>query len=286
MVRRLPATADSSTEVRIQLVSRLRRVLTSTGLMPLAFRLYRTLRYWRPSRALADRRARAAAPPDAPIPPARHLLATSATLDVEWFLITGRATADAFRAPLCDIGRPIDTFERVLDFGCGCGRVLRQWRDVSGPKFHGSDYNPELVRWCNDRLRCATVRKNDLAPPLSYPSDYFDLCYAVSVFTHLPESLQDAWLAELKRVMKPDGVLLVTLSGEGDLVRTTADEQRRFHNGELVVVDAPFAGTNMCGAYHPEAYVRAKWSTHFDVLAFYPQGASGCPRQDLYVLAA
>lgn len=271
---------------RTQLATRIRRVLTSVGLMPLAFRVYRTVRYWRPSRALHDRRARLAAPPDAPIPPARHLLVTSATPDVEWFLATGEATAAAFRAALNGVGRPIESFERVLDFGCGCGRVLREWREIDGPEFHGSDYNPSLVQWCRDHLGCATVGKNELTPPLRYASQSFDLCYAVSVFTHLPESMQDAWLAELKRVLRPGGILLVTLSGEGDLARTTPGEQERFRSGELIVVDGSYAGTNMCGAYHPEAYVRQKWSGYFEVLEFIPEGAKGCPRQDLYVLRA
>jgi hypothetical protein len=96
--------------------------------------------------------------------------------------------------------------------------------------------------------------------------------------------MQRPWLLEMHRVLKPGGILAVTLSGEGDLVRTTAAEQDRFRKGELVVVDADFAGTNMCGVYHPESYVRSNWSDKFDVLAFLPEGAKGSPRQDLYIL--
>jgi SAM-dependent methyltransferase len=140
------------------------------------------------------------------------------------------------------------------------------------------------VRWCERNVQHARVSKNELSPPLDYESGSFDLCYAVSVFTHLTEAMQDAWLSELKRVIRPGGILLVTLSGEGDLVRTTPAEQDRFRKGEVVVVDGGYAGTNICGAYHPESYVRKKWSRYFKVLAFVPEGAKGCPRQDLYVL--
>lgn len=179
----------------------------------------------------------------------------------------------------------MESFHSVLDFGCGCGRVLRQWDGVtSAATFNGTDYNPRLVRWCNENLGCATVGRNGLAPPLAYGNAEFDLCYAVSVFTHLPEPMQDAWLRELHRVIERDGILIVTLSGEGDLIRTTHEEQARFRAGNLVSVDGKLAGTNMCGAYHPEAYVREHWAKYFRILDFIPEGAKGSPNQDLYVL--
>ena len=84
--------------------------------------------------------------------------------------------------------------------------------------------------------------------------------------------------------MRPKGILLVTLSGEGDLVRTTEDEQSRFNRGELLVLNEELAGTNMCGVYHPKSYVEAHWKSYFRILNFLPQGAKGSPSQDLYVL--
>lgn len=269
---------------RTQRITLVRRFLAAAGLLPFAFRIWRGVRYFRPSRLIADRRIRKAATNDSPIPPAKLLLVTAATPDVEWFLKTGEQTAAAFRAALESIGRPIESFESVLDFGCGCGRVLRQWRGVDGPRFFGTDYNPDLVHWCQRNLPHAGVSKNELRPPLQYDSGSFDLCYAVSVFTHMTETVQDAWLRELKRVIRPGGILIVTLSGEGDLVRTTPAEQDRFRSGELVVVDGSYVGTNICSAYHPESYVREKWAPYFKVLAFMPEGAKGSPRQDLYVL--
>jgi SAM-dependent methyltransferase len=269
---------------RTQAPTRIRRALHSLGLLPIAFGVWRTLRYWRPSRIARDRRLRREAPRNLPVPPGGLLLETGATRDVAWFLDSGAATAQSFRAALDRIGRPIESFRAVLDFGCGCGRVLRQWHDVRGPEFHGTDYNPRLIRWCKRNLDCARFSQNALAPPLEYADDSFDLCYAVSVFTHLPEAMQEAWLLELQRVLEPGGILLVTLSGEGDLIRTTPAEQERFRRGQLVVVDESYAGTNMCGAYHPEAYVREKWSRYFRILDFLPEGAKGSPRQDLYVL--
>jgi SAM-dependent methyltransferase len=219
-----------------------------------------------------------------PVPPSSLIFSATGTRDVEWFLKSGFETASAFRAALESVGRPIESFSHVFELGCGCGRVLRQWSQLEGPAFYASDYNPLGVEWGKRHLDFVSFGTNDLEPPLRYASGSFDLSYAVSVFTHLPEPLQEPWLEEMHRILRHDGILMVTLSGEGDLVRLGEAEQSRFYQGELVVVDPKYAGTNLCGVYHPESYVRAHWSKYFKILRFFPQGAAGCPYQDLYLL--
>ena len=49
---------------------------------------------------------------------------------------------------------------------------------------------------------------------MDFPDAYFDLIFNHSVFTHLDENYQDAWLAELERVTKPGGVLVLSVSGQ------------------------------------------------------------------------
>jgi len=140
---------------RTQRATRIRRLLGRIGLMPLAFRLWRTARDWSPRRMVNDYRLRRTA--SEPVPPARLLFVTSATSDVDWFFRSGEATREAFTRALVATGRPIESFRSVLDFGCGCGRMLRQWRDVEGPRFFGTDYNAQLVDWCSANLDHAAV---------------------------------------------------------------------------------------------------------------------------------
>jgi SAM-dependent methyltransferase len=266
-----------------QKASRVRRVISAVGVLPLAFTVWRTVRDWNPGQVTRNRQARRKAGGDYPVPPGSLLLETGGTRDVNWYLTSGKQTADSFRHALDRIGRPITSFSSVLDFGCGVGRVLRQWSKEKGPTFQGCDYNPRLVSWDRKNLP-VQVKKNELAPPLPYSAESFDLCYAVSVFTHLPEDLQEPWLREMHRVLRSNGILIVTLSGDGDLNRLTDDEQARFRSGEIVVIDGKYAGSNMCGVYHPEAYVRTKWSHLFQIVDYCAEGAKGSPRQDLYVL--
>ena len=51
---------------------------------------------------------------------------------------------------------------------------------------------------------------NGPLPPLPYADGSFDLIYGVSVFTHLSEEHQRAWLPELRRILKPGGLLLLS----------------------------------------------------------------------------
>ena len=105
---------------------------------------------------------------------------------------------------------------RVLDFGAGAGRVLRHFADEARvARFEGCDIDAPSIAWLNERLRPPFEGfVNGPAPPLDRPDDTYDLVYAMSVFTHITEEWS-AWLLELRRVLKPDGILIASFLGEG-----------------------------------------------------------------------
>ena len=172
----------------------------------------------------------------------------------------------------------------MLDFGCGCGRVIRHWKDANATTICGSDYNPLLVDWCRDNLGFAEFNVNELTPGLPHKDGRFDFIYALSVFTHLPEELQQPWMAELERVLAPGGTLLITLHGLSRVGRLDADQRERFLAGELVVSKPAEAGTNECSVYHPERYVYEQLSNDLEVTAFLPEAARGM-QQDVVLLS-
>lgn len=219
----------------------------------------------------------------APLPPNSLIFSATGTRDVGWFLESGVKSAQSFRDALSAVGRPLESFSSVLDFGCGCGRVMRQWAGTAGPEFTGCDYNERAIRWDRKNLTFARFELNRLRPPLPFGSESFDLCYSVSVFTHLPAELQRPWISELYRVLRPNAILMLTLSGEGDFRRLTETDRAQFDRGERIVLDPKFAGTNMCGVFHPVGYVKREWSDLFELLNHFPRGARGSPNQDLFV---
>jgi SAM-dependent methyltransferase len=118
---------------------------------------------------------------------------------------------------------------------------------------HGCDRNAAAIAWCRDHVD-AEVAVNELAPPLHYPDGMFGLVWSISVFTHLPKPLQEPWALELRRVLRPDGVLLVTTHGPSLRGKLTRRERERFERGELVV-RAPRAAGSYCNTFHPPDYL-------------------------------
>jgi len=138
----------------------------------------------------------------------------------------------------------------------------------SNTQLFGTDINRALVRWCARNIPFGTFAQNGLAPPLRYPDESFDLIYGISVFTHLPDEMQLPWLAELKRVLKPGGVLYVTLHDSYEWL--SPEQEARFKRGLLAVQSAVHAGSNACNAYHPVEYVHAHFGKLLEVVSYMP----------------
>jgi ubiquinone/menaquinone biosynthesis C-methylase UbiE len=147
------------------------------------------------------------------LPPAMLRFRVSESVSENLFVAIGKNCARLIAGLLTERGQANEG-ARVLDFGCGCGRTIK-WLIEDHPEalFSGCDIDPEAILWCQDHLPHGTFQVNAAMPPLEYESSYFDAVYCFSVFTHLNETMQDAWLAELRRIVKPNGVLIITVHG-------------------------------------------------------------------------
>jgi SAM-dependent methyltransferase len=150
---------------------------------------------------------------------------------------------------------------------------------------HGSDYNPHLARWCAEELSFGEFTANGAEPPLPYPDDSLDFLYSVSIFTHLDEPLQMPWITELTRVVRPGGLMLITVSGEAYASNLPGWERFRsaFEAGELVVRKAERTGSNACAVLHPPQYVRETLSRGLEIVDYEP-GVAQAGRQDAWLL--
>ncbi|HEX6667060.1 MAG TPA: class I SAM-dependent methyltransferase [Solirubrobacterales bacterium] len=220
-----------------------------------------------------------------PVPPARlRLLVDGRSGDASRFLSIGRRMNDSIREAVTVAGPAPEEMRAILDFGVGCGRVARHWADLDGPEIHGCDYNPELVTWCRDKLPFLRTSQNPLLPPAPYVSGSFDLIYALSVFSHLDETLQATWIAEFRRMLRPGGLLVISVLGEAMRGRLTPEERARFDRGDLVLQRPAQAGRNLCTAYHPPVYVERKLLRDFSDVSPFDLGATDLPvLQDAYI---
>jgi SAM-dependent methyltransferase len=224
------------------------------------------------------------APDGLPIPDPRRIMAVNGNTDVAVFLESGRLGSLTVRETLERNGPLIERIGAMLDFGCGCGRVIRYWKDLPATQVHGTDYNRDLIAWCRRNLAFAQFGTNRLHPPLQYPDASFDLVYAFSVFTHLTEDMQRPWLNELLRVIRPGGHLLFSTHGDFYIPSLQPAEREAFAAGKLVVRYEGAAGTNLCAAFHPRAYVERELLSDLALVDMVPEGAKGNPRQDLYLV--
>jgi SAM-dependent methyltransferase len=209
-----------------------------------------------------------------PLPPPRlRLLVDGRSGGAEHFLRIGGQMAESIGTATAAAGAPVEELGAILDFGCGCGRVARHWAGVEGPEIHGCDYNEELVGWCEDNLLFLRATRNGLEPPLPYVSQSFDLIYALSVFSHLSEPLQQSWIGEFRRLLRPGGRLVLSVLGEAVRDRLTQAEQERFDRGELVVERPRMSGRNTCTAYHPRSYVTGRLLGDFAAVEAFDLGS-------------
>lgn len=126
--------------------------------------------------------------------------------DVDAFLELGRADVAKARAWLDALELPT-TWARVLDFGCGAGR-LSQALAAHADEVTGVDVAPAMLDTARtlDRTagRCTFVLNE--RPDLGVFADgTFELVYTELVLQHLPKPLVERYLAEFLRVLKPGG---------------------------------------------------------------------------------
>ena len=222
-------------------------------------------------------------PDGLPVPPAILRMRVAGTKDVEWFLERGGKLDEAIRKACTRGGAPLESRKAILDFGCGCGGVLRRWQGLNA-RICGTDLYGPAVKWCATNLPFAEVGVNGLEPPLDYADASFDLVCAVSVFTHLPLKTQFAWLDELRRVLRLGGDLLMTLHGDENVWSLKPKERAVYEAGGCVVRWPKAAGSNLCAAYHSPRYVRERLAEGWELINYTQGGAGGLWPQDIVVL--
>lgn len=129
----------------------------------------------------------------------------------------------------------LHTGSKVLDIGCGIGRLARPLSHIIHPpgSYHGFDVVKVGIDWCNQNINTTYPHfvfthvqlVNDLYTSngqdagsfaFPYPDASFDVVAAISVFTHLLPHETDRYLAETARVLEPGGKTYFTFFMRGE----------------------------------------------------------------------
>ncbi len=241
-----------------------------------------------------------------PIPPVR-LRTITAAAEQEIFLWTGAFDTDLLVNLFRENGYSADKPGlRVLDFGCGCGRMTRYLSMDESIEAYGSDVNNDLVVWCQKNLKGVTSVKNKTKPPLPFEDRFFDCIYTLSIFSHLDELSSTEWILELSRLLRPGGLLALTTHGYPALkiIRESSLHQSIFsvtkewadaslsNLKELKFVHLPYnrrgiakakAGESYGNTFvHPEKVADFCSSSSFEIVQHLEGGLRGW--QDIYLI--
>lgn len=213
--------------------------------------------------------------PDVPIPTPSLIELTQGNYDgVEYKRLGYRF----YRHLLDVIGRHREpaALRRILDWGCGSGRIAANFL-VETPRHEvcGCDVNAEAIEWCQRNLTNGEFHVTGSMPPLPARDASFDLILAVGVVYGFGPTEFDAWLPELKRVLTPNGLLIISTQGAFSAEVRFPQEalaslaEKGFLNGSLYDeqhAPSPEERLYRGGYYLTPGWVTRNWSRHFRIL--------------------
>jgi ubiquinone/menaquinone biosynthesis C-methylase UbiE len=99
---------------------------------------------------------------------------------------------------------------RILDFGCGQGRLCAELVELGFRNVIGVDSSAEMIRAARERCPDSGFVVND-GSQLPFAADSFDVVLLFAVLTCIPDDAeQKNLLNEFKRILRPDGLLLIS----------------------------------------------------------------------------
>lgn len=214
----------------------------------------------------------------------------SSHIDENVFLESGRQCAVDIIKALNLTNINAREFRDILDFGCGCSRVLRFLIPfLPQTRFRGCDIDNIAIEWSRKHLPDTAFSVVPHLPPTAYEREQFDFIYGLSVFSHLDLPRQILWLDELHRILRPNGLLLLTVQGSVayNVVKDTLSEKDRAYfdaTGFLFLenISDKVLPDWYQTAIYKEKFARLVFNLGFDILRYDPQGMTAC--QDLLLL--
>jgi ubiquinone/menaquinone biosynthesis C-methylase UbiE len=103
----------------------------------------------------------------------------------------------------------------ILDVGCGTGVYLEMYHKFEC-SLHGIDTSPAMLKVARERLGDDADLRNVDASKIPHQDGFFDLVLSMLVLHEMEDVVRNAVLQEMKRVVKPDGRILLIDFHVGD----------------------------------------------------------------------
>lgn len=155
-------------------------------------------------------------------------------------------------------GELVQDHDIVLDAACGTGygsRILSE----KATKVYGIDISEDAVQYANEHYSAENISFQTMSvEKLDFPDDFFDLIVSFETIEHVEQEIQLKFLAEIKRCLKPTGVLIISTPND--------DLYRHICHGQY---DNPFHVADLT----QESFKRIL-STHFSHITLYYQNVT------------
>lgn len=174
---------------------------------------------------------------------------------------------------------------RVVDFGCGWGRLTRMLaKDLDPGLLYGCDPVESILDECRKSNLPATLARSEFLPEALPFDQKFDLAFSFSVFTHISEKAHLASLSAIHDALNPGGLFVVTVRPpayidfnplmQPAVDRLGPDRLKVLRDPQYVFVPHETEGHPQFGGeemHYGEAvvtlpYVKEEWTPMFDLL--------------------
>ncbi len=204
--------------------------------------------------------------------------------DLNHYLACGARSARMLRDVMSRNGVTLAAGDSMLDWGGAAGRVVRNFAPEarSGVQVWGCDVHAPSIEWAKNHLSPPFKFFNSLAlPHLPFPEASFKFICGFSIFTHLVV-MRDLWLLELRRVLRPDGCLTLTIHDENTWASFRKNGMPQWMPAELrnvaempgELVDIRGSSWEYCYTFFHSDYIRRIWGQYFHVAEIIPGAES------------
>lgn len=204
--------------------------------------------------------------------------------DMKHYLACGARSAAMLRNVMARNGIMLESGDAMLDWGAAAGRVVRNFAAEAHRGVHvwGCDVHAPSVEWAKNHLSPPFKFFNSLAlPHLPFPEGTFKFICGFSIFTHLVV-MRDLWLLELRRVLRGNGCLVLTIHDENtwESFRKTGMPQwmpadlRQVAEMPGELVDIRGSSWEYCYTFFHSDYIRRIWGQYFHVAEIIPGAES------------
>jgi SAM-dependent methyltransferase len=213
----------------------------------------------------------------------------------DWWL-SGLKDFLTIEKKLKEHGAALSPGDSVFELGCASGRVLRHFA-IQRPelKCWGADIKLRHVEWMRLFLPdTLSLFQNTILPHVPIEDNSLSLVTAFSVFTHI-DDFELAWLAEVRRILKPGAVFYVSIHSERtwglmkpgtpiyDALLHMQDHTPDYKVTESFLRDPmPREKTVLywdnaknynCNVFHHTDYIKREWGRFFNIEEIIPCGS-------------